>query len=76
MQKKVALLATEAELNTGVSCAQDIMYDLRVIESMELKVKLPMLLEIDNRGTMYLKIIGVSVSGQVILKNSSSTFVS
>ena len=39
-------------MNSGVSCAQDMMYSLRVLESLELKFKLPMLLEIDNSGTV------------------------
>ena len=42
-------------MNSGVSCAQDMMYDLRVLELLELQVKPPMLLEIDNSGTVHLK---------------------
>ena len=36
MQKTVALLVTEAELNASASCAQDMMYALRVLESLGL----------------------------------------
>ena len=38
MHKTVAFLATEEEFNSGVSCAQDIMYALRVVESLQLQV--------------------------------------
>ena len=39
-------------MNSGVSCAQDMMYALRVHKLLELQVKPPMLLEIDNSGTV------------------------
>ena len=39
-------------MNSGVYCAQDMMYALRVLELLDLQVKPPMLLDIDNRGTM------------------------
>ena len=39
-------------MNSGVSCAQDVIYALRVLELMELQVKPPMLLDIVNRGTV------------------------
>ena len=32
MQKTVAFLVTEAELDAGFSCAQDVVYALRVLE--------------------------------------------
>ena len=46
---------TESELNPGVYCSQYTMYDLRVLESIELKFELPMLMEIENSGTMDLE---------------------
>ena len=53
MQKTVALSVTESELNSGVSCAQDMLYIMRLLESMDfLKVKKPMILEIDNKGAV------------------------
>lgn len=52
MQKTVALSVTEAKLMAAVSCAQDMLYAKRILESMQLKMKLPMLLEIDNKGTV------------------------
>ena len=55
IQKTVTLLVTESELNPGVYFSQYTMYDLRVLESMELKVELPMLMEIENSGTMDLE---------------------
>ena len=39
MQKTVALSVTEAELNAGVMCVQDMLYIMMVLESMGLKVK-------------------------------------
>ena len=54
MQKTMALSVTESELMAAVSCAQDILYSKRIMESLELKVKLPMILEVDNKGAVYL----------------------
>jgi hypothetical protein len=44
----VALSVTEAELFAAVMCVQDMLYIMRVLPSMGLKVQLPMLLEIDK----------------------------
>lgn len=52
MQRIVALSVTEAEINAGVTCAQEMIYAKRIIESIGLKVKLPMILEIDNKGAV------------------------
>ena len=76
IQKTVTLLVTESELNPGVYFSQYTMYDLRVLESMELKVELPMLMEIEIAELCICKIIGVLVEGHVILKHYSSTFAS
>ncbi len=51
-QKAVALLVCEAEQSSGALCAQDMLYCKNVLESMGLKVKLPMLLEMDNKGAV------------------------
>ena len=51
-QKTVALLVTEAELYMAILCAQDMIYVLHVIQSLELKVKLSMVLKVDNQGTV------------------------
>ena len=50
MQKTVAV--TESELDAGVSCAQDMLYTMRLLESMGLQVEKPMILEIDNKGAV------------------------
>jgi hypothetical protein len=50
MMPIVALSVTEAELFAAVLCAQDMMYALRIMNSMGLKVKLPMKLYVDNKG--------------------------
>eukprot|EP00957_Ditylum_brightwellii_P123080 9384271-Ditylum_brightwellii.AAC.1 len=52
MQKIVALSVTEAETITGVQCAQDMFYCKCILESMGLKVELPMVLYIDNSGVV------------------------
>ncbi len=49
MQKIIALLSCEAELNTAVSCVQDMLYAKNLLKSIELKVELPMVLEIRNK---------------------------
>ncbi len=53
-QKMVALSVCEAEHSAGVLCAQDIVYIRNVLESIGLKVKLSMLLEMHNKGTVNL----------------------
>ena len=52
MQKTTTLSVTESETVAGVTCAQDMMYAKNIVESVGLKVKLPMRLEIDNRGAV------------------------
>ena len=49
-QKHVTLSVTEAELAAVVAMVQDMMYIYRVVNSMGLKVELPMLAEMDNSG--------------------------
>jgi hypothetical protein len=34
----------------GTECSQDMLYIKKILESMGLKVKLPMILKIDNKG--------------------------
>ena len=36
----------------GVQCAQDMLYIMRVLESIELKIKNPMILQMDNKGAV------------------------
>jgi hypothetical protein len=52
MQKVVALSSTEAELMSGTECAQDMLISMRVVKSLGLKVKKPMILEIYNKGAV------------------------
>jgi hypothetical protein len=42
----------QAELNGAVLCVQDMLYAKNLIESIGLKVELPMKLEIDNKGVV------------------------
>jgi hypothetical protein len=51
-QKTVALSSWGAELNAAVLCAQDMMYQKNMLESIGLKVELPMSLEMDNKGAV------------------------
>jgi hypothetical protein len=51
MMPMVALSVTEAELFAAVMTAQDMLFIMRIVESMGLLVELPMLvLEVDNKG--------------------------
>ncbi len=53
-EKTVSLSTTEAETCAGVTCVEDMLYMKNVLESLGLKVKLPMGLEMDNQGAVYL----------------------
>ena len=50
MQKFVTLSVTEAECVAATSCVQDMIYGKNFLESLGLKVKLPMTLWMDNKG--------------------------
>jgi len=52
MQGCVTLSVTEAEMVSATQCAQDMLFVMRVIESMGLKVSKPMILEVDNKGAI------------------------
>jgi len=52
MQKVVALSVTEAELMSAVQFVKDMLYVMRVLESIGLTVKKPMMLEMDNKGAV------------------------
>jgi hypothetical protein len=52
MQGCVTPDVTSAELVSGTQCAQDMLFVMRIVESMGLKVKKPMTLEIDNEGSV------------------------
>ena len=51
-QPWVALSVTEAEAVAASDCVRDMMYGKNFLESMGLKVKLPMVIEIDNQGAI------------------------
>ena len=51
-QKTVTLSVTEAESAAGVMVAQDMLHIMRLLISLGLKVKLPMVLEMDNQGAV------------------------
>ena len=52
MQKIIALSVTEAELIALVQCVQEMFFVKKVLESMGLKVELPMMVECDNKGAV------------------------
>ena len=52
MQTATTLEVTKAELVAAVSCAQDMLFEKRVLESIGLKVRVPMILSVDNKGVM------------------------
>jgi hypothetical protein len=51
-QKSVTLSTAESELSAGTSCAQEMLYVMRVMESIGLKVKKPMILEMDSKAAV------------------------
>ena len=51
LQVIVSLSTAEAELIAAVQCAQEMLYVMRILEGMELKVKKPMILDTDNNRT-------------------------
>ncbi len=51
-QKFVTLSVMEVEIAAGVMVAQDMLYMYHLLESLELKVELPMVLEMDNSGAV------------------------
>jgi hypothetical protein len=53
-ERTVSFSTTEAETYAGITCVQDVLCMKNVLESLGLKVKLPMVLEINNKGVVYL----------------------
>jgi len=51
-QKSVTLSVTESEQAGAVTCAQDMIFQKNVLESIGLQVELPMILECDNKGAV------------------------
>jgi hypothetical protein len=49
-QNYVTLSVTEAEYGAASECAQDMLFVMRLVESMELQMEHPMYLECDNKG--------------------------
>jgi hypothetical protein len=52
MMNIVALSVTEAELSSATQCAQDMMFTMRIMESMGLSIHKPMKLYVDNKGAV------------------------
>ena len=62
MQRIVALSSAEAEVIAVIQCVQEMLYVKKVVESMKLKVDLPMQIECDNKGAVDL-VNGWAVGG-------------
>ena len=62
MQKVVALSTTEAETIAIVQCVQELLYIMKLIESLKMKVRKPMIVYSDNKGAVDL-INGWSIGG-------------
>jgi hypothetical protein len=54
MERTVSLFTIKAETYAGVTCVQDMLYMKNELEALGLRVKLPMVLEMDNQGAVYL----------------------
>jgi hypothetical protein len=50
MQEAVTLSVTEAELVAATHCYQEMLYVKKVLESIKISVKMPMVLRMDNKG--------------------------
>ena len=50
MQDCMTLSVTEAELVAATACVQDMLFSMRLMESIGLTVKKPMILMVDNKG--------------------------
>ena len=62
MQKILALSVTEAEIIALVQCVQEMLYVMKLIESLGMKVRKPMNVHSDNKGAVDL-VNGWSVGG-------------
>ena len=51
-QKHVSLSVAEAEESAAVECAQEMLFEMNVIESIGFKVEMPMVLWVDNKATV------------------------
>jgi hypothetical protein len=52
IQQSTTLSVTEAELCSGVDCVQEMLFAMRVLESIGLKIRKPMKIQIDNKGAV------------------------
>ena len=50
MQECVTLSVTEAELVAATSCAQEMLYIKKVLDSIGIGINLPIILKVDNKG--------------------------
>ena len=50
MQQSVSLSVASSEGNSAVDCVQDMLFVMQLLESLELQVEKPMILEVDNKA--------------------------
>ncbi len=74
-QRVVTLSATEAELNTATSCAQNMLFVQRLKMAMELNVKLPVILQCDKKCIIDLSKIGVWAVGHILCTDKCICYV-
>jgi hypothetical protein len=72
-ERTVSLSTTKAEKYAGLMCVQGMFYMKNVLESLGLRVKLPMILEMDNQGAVYLA-NNLSVGGRTRYMMSNQCF--
>jgi hypothetical protein len=74
-ERTVSLSTTKAETYAGVTCVQDMLYMKNILESLGLRVKFPIVLEMDNQGAVYLA-NNWSIGGRTRHIDVHSVFVS
>ena len=73
-QRTAKLSVCEAELDSAVETVQDMLFTRNIVESMELKVKLPMILHTDNKGVEEI-VNGWTVGGRTRHIRTKHTFL-
>ena len=72
--KYVALSSAESKGNEAVQCAQDMIYTKNVLESLGLEIELPMVMHVDNKGTVD-SVSRYSIGGRIRHTDSKQCFL-
>jgi Reverse transcriptase (RNA-dependent DNA polymerase). len=73
-QEKVSLSICQSEFHSGVSCVQDMLFTRHIVESVGIKVKLPMVLFMDNQAAVDLA-NGWSIAGRTRHMDTPTWFI-